>query len=57
MTNDVMTTMANAVVNYNLAAVKQTVELQKNLYHGFVELNKSLFEMSPAKDLFTSFKL
>ena len=44
-----ITAMNEAVYNYTNAAVRKTVELQTSLFKEWFDLNKSLFEMSPAK--------
>ena len=41
--------MNEAVYSYTTTAVRKTVDLQTALFKEWVDLNKSLFEMSPAK--------
>lgn len=53
--NTVLKEANEAVFNYATTATKKTVELQTSLFKEFVALNKTLYEMSPAKDWLTSF--
>ena len=41
--------MNEAVYSYTTAAVRKTVDLQTALFKDWIDFNKSLFEMSPAK--------
>ena len=44
--------MNEAVYNYTTAAMRKTVDLHTTLFKDWVDLNKSLYEMTPMKALF-----
>ena len=46
----------DAVVEFATAAAKKTMEAQTSLFKDWVALNKKLWVMNPAKDLFTAHK-
>jgi hypothetical protein len=45
-----------AVYKFTTSATTKSLEMHTSLYKDWVALNKALWEMNPAKDLFTAFQ-
>ncbi|CAB4123011.1 hypothetical protein UFOVP29_170 [uncultured Caudovirales phage] len=45
-----------AVYDFATSATKKTMEMQTAMFRDWMALNKKLWEMTPAKDMFTAFQ-
>jgi hypothetical protein len=55
MDTTVLKTIGNSITDYTMASTRKVVELNTELFKGWVELNKSIVEMTPMKSVFAQF--